>query len=86
MIADDGGAALVDRHRYAPTGPVWRAGAFHGGRSRSPLRMIGVNLRILRFGVGGSRCWGGHGRHSWSTVVHLEVLTQRATHASPLHR
>ena len=28
---------------------------------------------------------GGGGRHSWSTVVHLEVFTTRATHASPLH-
>ena len=26
------------------------------------------------------------GRHSRSTVVHLEVFTNRATHASPLHR
>ena len=33
--------------------PVWPTGAFHEGRSRSSLPIIGVNLRNLRFGVRG---------------------------------
>ena len=40
--------------------------------------IICANLRHLRF--------GGRGRQSWSTVVHLAVFTNRATQASPLHR
>ena len=48
-----------------------------------PLRgvvvIIYANLRTsLRFDV--------RGRHSWSTVVHLAVFTNRATQASPLPR
>ena len=46
--------------------------------------IICANLRILRFGISWVR--GGRGRQSWSMGVHLAVLTQRATHASPLHR
>ena len=70
-------------HRYAPTRPVGRGGALHGGRfiglrdgdmrkgdslvlnhrSRSPLRIIGANLRFGVRVVG-----GGRGRQSWSRV------------------
>ena len=67
-----------------PTRPVGRAWAFQGGRSRSPLRIIGANLRHLRFGVRG--VGGGRGRRSGSRIANLEVSTSWATHASPLHR
>ena len=52
-----------------------------------PLRgvvIIRANLRILRFRI--PPCPAVAGQHSWSTVVHLAVFTQRATQASPLPR
>ena len=55
-----------------------------GRRSRSPLRIVSVNLRNLRFGVPWVRSI--RGRQSGSMVVHLEVFTKWARHASPLHR
>ena len=58
--------------------------AFHGRRSRSPLRIVSVNLRNLRFGVPCVRSI--RGRQSGSMVVHLEVFTKWARHTSPLHR
>ena len=71
-------------HRYAP---YWTGIVCVGvseRRSRSPLRIIGVNLRNLRFDS--LPLWGGRGRQSGSVVVHLEVFTKWARHASPLHR
>ena len=71
-------------HRYAP---YWTGIVCVGvseRRSRSPLRIIGVNLRNLRFDS--LPLWGGRGRQSGSVVVRLEVFAKWARHASPLHR
>ena len=43
-----------------------------------------ANLRHLRFGI--PPVSNIRGQPSGSTVVHLEVFTNRARHASPLHR
>ncbi len=72
-----------------------RAGNAHGRRSiplrdhhRNNLRfrsaIICANLHNLRFGIPCVR--NGRGQQSRSIIVHLEVFTNRATHASPLHR
>ena len=60
--------------RYAPIRPVWRAGAFHGGRSPfAPAhdRRKSANSAVRCWRCWGSRCRGGRGRESWLTGVHL---------------
>ena len=47
-------------HRHAPDWTGMVCVGVSGGSSRSPLRIIGVNLRNLRFGVPWVR--GGHGQ------------------------
>ena len=71
-------------HRYAPYWTGMVCVGVSGRRSRSPLRIVGVNLRNLQFGVPCVRSI--RGRQSGSMVVHLEVFTKWARHASPLHR
>ena len=70
--------------RYAPYWTGMVCVGVSGRRSRSPLRIVGVNLRNLQFGVPCVRSI--RGRQSGSMVVHLEVFTKWARHASPLHR
>ena len=49
-----------------------------------PLKAINADLRHLRFGI--PPVSNVRGQPSGSMVVHLEVFTNRARHASPLHR
>ena len=71
-------------HRYAPYWTGMVCVGVSGRRSRSPLRIIGVNLCNLRFGIACVRSI--RGQPSGSMLVHLEIFTTWARHASPLHR
>ena len=71
-------------HRYAPYWTGMVCVGVSGGSSRSPLCIVGVNLRNLQFGVPCVRSI--RDQQSGSMVVHLEVFTKWARHASPLHR
>ena len=66
-----------------------RQGARHERRGQFGLNLPGHDERrsfgeICGFGI--PRVRGIRGQQSGSMVVHLEVFTNRATHASPLHR
>ena len=72
-------------HRCAP----YKAGTVCRWRSMGSLpfvcvTMIGDNLRHLWFGI--PPVSDVRSQPSGSMVVHLEVFTNRARHASPLHR
>ncbi len=92
IVVDGGSPGGVDAKGdacVAPTqiGPYPPGRAYRGAPWGSfPFAPAHDRRKSAPSAVSRSRCWGGRGRQSWSTVVHLEVLTQRATHASPLHR